>query len=117
MYNATSYHHAYSDAGVFCIHASSDPSQVSPTSLLSSHLQIGDVVNVIVEQFLVLTKGVKKDELERAKTQLTSQLLMNLEVRPVMFEDLARQVLGHGYRRTPKEYAEKISQCMGEDMP
>lgn len=28
----------------------------------------------------------------RAKTQLKSQLLMNLEVRPVMFEDMARQV-------------------------
>ncbi|KAG0436751.1 hypothetical protein HPB47_017775, partial [Ixodes persulcatus] len=27
MYNATAYNHAYGDSGIFCIHASADPSQ------------------------------------------------------------------------------------------
>lgn len=63
---------------------------------------------MIIEQFLRLPEGADKQELARAKTQLKSQLMMNLEVRPVMFEDLARQVLGHGYRRKPSEYVEKI---------
>ncbi len=35
--------------------------------------------------------------------------MMNLEVRPVRFEDTARQVIGHGVRRKPQEYLEKIS--------
>ena len=29
MYSATAYNHSYADSGVFCINASSDPSQVS----------------------------------------------------------------------------------------
>lgn len=67
---------------------------------------------MILEQFLRLSKGAEKEELSRAKTQLKSQLMMNLEIRPVMFEDLARQVLGHGYRRKPSEYVEKIGNCL-----
>lgn len=66
------------------------------------------MVKVILDQYFKLTEGVKKDELERAKTQLKSQLMMNLEIRPVMFEDLARQVLINGHRKKPQEYLEKI---------
>ena len=32
-------------------------------------------------------------ELSRAKNQLKSSLLMNLESRPILFEDIGRQVL------------------------
>lgn len=73
-------------------------------------LQLYDTVTVIVQQFLRLPSGAAKEELERAKTQLKSQLMMNLEVRPVMFEDLSRQVLGHGYRRKPAEYIRRIGE-------
>jgi processing peptidase subunit alpha len=41
----------------------------------------------------MLTGPIEKDEFERAKKQLQSMLLMNLESRPVVFEDIARQVL------------------------
>ncbi|CAG9529570.1 unnamed protein product [Cercopithifilaria johnstoni] len=41
---------------------------------------------------------------------------MNLEVRPVMFEDLARQVLRHGYRRKPSEYVERIDRITNKDI-
>ncbi|VDM48713.1 unnamed protein product [Toxocara canis] len=104
MYNATAFNHAYADSGLFCIQSSSDPSQLYET------------VQVIVQQFLLLPNGVAKDELERAKTQLKSQLMMNLEVRPVMFEDLSRQVLGHGYRRKPTEYLAKIDAITSADL-
>ncbi|KAK6051195.1 peptidase M16 inactive domain protein, partial [Cooperia oncophora] len=96
IYGATAYNHSYADAGLFCVHASSDPEQIN------------DVLVIILDQFFKLLKGVEKEELERAKIQLKSQLMMNLEVRPVMFEDLARQIIGHGYRRKPQEYLEKI---------
>lgn len=36
---------------------------------------------------------------------------MNLEARPVVFEDIARQVLATGMRRSPKYFIEAI----GED--
>ena len=42
-------------------------------------------------------------ELERAKTQLTSMLMMNLEARPVIFEDVGRQVLATRSRKLPHE--------------
>ncbi|KAK6112005.1 Peptidase M16 inactive domain family protein [Brugia pahangi] len=104
MYNATAYNHAYKESGIFHIQASSDPSRIDETA------------QVIIEQFLRLPEGAEKQELARAKTQLKSQLMMNLEVRPVMFEDLARQVLGHGYRRKPSEYVEKIDRITDKDI-
>ncbi|VDK57345.1 unnamed protein product [Anisakis simplex] len=104
MYNATAFNHAYADSGLFCIQASSDP------------LQLLNTACVIVQQLLRLPDGVGRDELERAKTQLKSQLMMNLEVRPVMFEDLSRQVLGHGYRKKPSEYIAKIDAIKNEDI-
>ena len=42
-------------------------------------------------------------ELERAKTQLMSMLMMNLEARPVIFEDVGRQVLATHSRKLPHE--------------
>lgn len=48
-------------------------------------------------------------ELERAKTQLKSMLMMNLESRPVIFEDVGRQVLSTGKRKLPHELCELIS--------
>lgn len=47
---------------------------------------------------------------KRAKTQLQSMLLMNLESRPVMFEDIARQVLATGHRKRPKFFINEIGE-------
>lgn len=49
-------------------------------------------------------------ELERAKTQLKSMLMMNLESRPVIFEDVGRQVLSTGRRKLPHELCHLISE-------
>lgn len=49
-------------------------------------------------------------ELERAKTQLKSMLMMNLESRPVIFEDVGRQVLATNTRKLPHELCDLISE-------
>lgn len=49
--------------------------------------------------------------LQRAKTQLQSMLLMNLEARPVVFEDIARQVLATGHRKRPEYFMNAIGEC------
>lgn len=48
------------------------------------------------------------DEFLRAKTQLQSLLLMNLEQRPAVLEDICRQVLVCNARRQPQYWFDLI---------
>merc|ERR1719420_5643 len=79
MYSATAYNHAYNDSGIFCIHASCHPQQLQ------------ELTQVLIREFVAITGMISDEELSRAKTQLKSMLLMNLDSRPVIFEDCARQ--------------------------
>lgn len=45
-----------------------------------------------------LTREVKKEDLERAKNAAVCQVLVNLESRAVVSEDIGRQVLTYGHR-------------------
>ncbi|EHH23674.1 hypothetical protein EGK_07191 [Macaca mulatta] len=101
MYNATSYHHSYEDTGLLCIHASADPRQVR------------EMVEIITKEFILMGGTVDTVELERAKTQLTSMLMMNLESRPVIFEDVGRQVLATRSRKLPHELCTLIREYCG----
>uniref|UniRef100_A0A673MAC5 Mitochondrial-processing peptidase subunit alpha n=1 Tax=Sinocyclocheilus rhinocerous TaxID=307959 RepID=A0A673MAC5_9TELE len=104
MYNATSYHHSYEDSGLLCIHASADPRQVR------------EMVEIITREFIQMAGTAGEMELERAKTQLKSMLMMNLESRPVIFEDVGRQVLATGKRKLPHELCELISNVTASDI-
>uniref|UniRef100_A0A8C2FK70 Mitochondrial-processing peptidase subunit alpha n=1 Tax=Cyprinus carpio TaxID=7962 RepID=A0A8C2FK70_CYPCA len=104
MYNATSYHHSYEDSGLLCVHASADPRQVR------------EMVEIITREFIQMTGTAGEMELERAKTQLKSMLMMNLESRPVIFEDVGRQVLATGKRKLPHELCELISNVTASDI-
>ncbi|KAG7251252.1 hypothetical protein CRUP_029470 [Coryphaenoides rupestris] len=55
-------------AGLLCIHASADPRQVR------------EMVEIITREFIQMAGTPGEMELERAKTQLKSMLMMNLEV-------------------------------------
>ena len=57
-----------------------------------------------------------QEELERAKVQLSSMLLMNLESRPVIFEDIGRQVLAYNKRKSAKTLIEQIEKVTAEDL-
>lgn len=96
MFSATAYNHAYADTGLFCIHASAPPTHIR------------EMVEVIVREMVAMAGEVSEQELQRAKTQLKSMLLMNLESRPVVFEDIARQVLATGHRKRPQYFIEAI---------
>ena len=97
MYSATAYNHAYNDSGIFCINASCNPQQLQ------------ELTQVLLREFVSITGDISHEELERAKTQLKSMLLMNLESRPVIFEDCARQVLSMGRRRKPEHFISLIN--------
>lgn len=96
MYSATAYNHVYADTGLFCIHASAPPQSVRA------------MVEVITKELVGMTSKPGSEELRRAKTQLQSMLLMNLEARPVVFEDVGRQVLSTGARKKPEQFIDEI---------
>lgn len=96
MYSATAYNHAYADSGLFCIHASAPPTHVR------------GMVEVITKELVTMAAKPGDQELKRAKTQLQSMLLMNLEARPVVFEDVGRQVLATGSRKRPDHFINEI---------
>ncbi|XP_013106169.1 mitochondrial-processing peptidase subunit alpha [Stomoxys calcitrans] len=104
MYSATAYNHAYADTGLFCIHASAPPNNVR------------DMVEVITRELVNMTSSPGREELSRSKIQLQSMLLMNLESRPVVFEDVGRQVLATGHRKRPEHFIDEIDKITAADI-
>ncbi|XP_014233207.1 mitochondrial-processing peptidase subunit alpha [Trichogramma pretiosum] len=104
LYSATAYNHAYADTGLFCIHASSTPSHVK------------EMAEVLVHEMVAMAGTLATDELARAKKQLQSMLLMNLEQRPVVFEDMGRQVLATGVRKRPEYFIQAIENTTSDDI-
>uniref|UniRef100_A0A671M876 Mitochondrial-processing peptidase subunit alpha n=1 Tax=Sinocyclocheilus anshuiensis TaxID=1608454 RepID=A0A671M876_9TELE len=77
---------------------------------------VREMVEIITTEFIQMTGTAGEIELERAKTQLKSMLMMNLESRPVIFEDVGRQVLATGKRKLPHELRELISNVTASDI-
>ncbi|SJX62793.1 probable mitochondrial processing peptidase alpha chain precursor [Sporisorium reilianum f. sp. reilianum] len=97
------FHHCYSDSGLFGISASVHPSFNS------------SIVHVIARELELCTSSiyqgsVTQAELNRAKNQLKSSLVMALESRLVEVEDLGRQIQAHGKKVSVEEMCYKIDQ-------
>jgi processing peptidase subunit alpha len=84
------FNHCYTDSGLFGIAGSCQPEYANA------------LVEVICRELDIVARGdvgqlsVSDTELNRAKNQLKSSLLMNLESRMVQLEDLGRQIQVHG---------------------
>ncbi|XP_071634766.1 mitochondrial-processing peptidase subunit alpha-like [Temnothorax longispinosus] len=74
------------------------------------------MVEVIVHEMVAMTSGFSDNELARAKKKLLSMLLMNLEQRPVVFEDICRQVLASGTRKRPEYFMQAINGISKDDI-
>jgi len=77
---------------------------------------MGQLASVVCEEMNKMARNISPDELNRAKNQLTSSLLMNLESRPVLFEDIGRQVLSYGDRTSADTLVARISAVTAEDI-
>ena len=102
-----SFHHCYTDSGLFGIAASVLPNFA------------GSIPYVIARELELCTSGnyrgsVTQDELERAKNQLKSSLVMALESRLVEVEDLGRQVQVHNKKVPVSEMCAMIDRV---DLP
>ncbi|CCE92601.1 mitochondrial-processing protease subunit alpha TDEL_0E03580 [Torulaspora delbrueckii] len=106
--NCVAFNHSYSDSGIFGISVSCIPQAAS------------EVVRVVAEQFANTFANDKlkltKEEVSRAKNQLKSSLLMNLESKLVELEDMGRQVQVHGRKVPLKEMIASIEKLTPEDI-
>ncbi|KAL9627769.1 MAG: hypothetical protein Q9204_006343 [Flavoplaca sp. TL-2023a] len=103
------FNHSYTDSGLFGISASCNPTKI----------QMMLEVMCRELQHLSLDNGysaLKPVEVNRAKNQLRSSLLMNLESRMVELEDLGRQVQVHGRKVGVKEMCRKIDELTVDDL-
>ena len=61
-------------------------------------------------------ENVTDEELDRAKNMLKSLMLMQLESRLVVCEDITRQIMTYGSRETPESLIAKINSVSQEDL-
>ena len=107
--SCVSFNHSYTDSGLFGISASCTPQRSS------------QLLDVLCGQLQCLTlesgfSSLQKGEVNRAKNQLRSSLLMNLESRMVELEDLGRQVQVHGKKVGVTEMCRKIDNLTVSDL-
>ncbi|KAG8530454.1 uncharacterized protein KY384_004956 [Bacidia gigantensis] len=103
------FNNSYTDSGLFGISASCDPTR-------TKHM-----IDVMCRELHNLTldtgfSALQTAEVNRAKNQLRSALLMNLESRMVELEDLGRQVQVHGKKVGVKEMCAKIDALTVKDL-
>ncbi|KAK4661650.1 Mitochondrial-processing peptidase subunit alpha [Podospora pseudopauciseta] len=103
------FNHSYKDSGLFGIAASCYPGRTIP------------MLHVMCRELQALTHdsgytGLGEVEVNRAKNQLRSSLLMNLESRMVELEDLGRQVQVHGRKIPVREMTRQINRLTPKDL-
>jgi processing peptidase subunit alpha len=107
--SCVAFNHSYSDSGLFGISASCSPQHTR------------SMLDVLCRELEALSdetgwNRLQEGEVMRAKNQLRSNLLMNLESRMIELEDLGRQVQIHGRKVGVKEMCEKIEQLTVKDL-
>jgi len=107
--SCVAFNHSYTDSGLFGIAAACAPTHVT------------QMLEVMCREFKSLGdetgySALKEGEVQRAKNQLRSSLLMNLESRMVELEDLGRQVQVHGRKVGAKEMCKKIEDVTVQDL-
>ncbi|KAK0722442.1 mitochondrial processing peptidase alpha subunit-like protein [Lasiosphaeria miniovina] len=103
------FNHSYTDSGLFGIAASCYPGRTLA------------MLQVMCRELQALTheggfSALNEIEVARAKNQLRSSLLMNLESRMVELEDLGRQVQVHGHKIPVREMTARINDLTVEDL-
>ena len=107
--SCVAFNHSYTDSGLFGIAASCAPAQVAQMLEVMCR-----ELNALGQESGYAT--LKEGEVQRAKNQLKSSLLMNLESRIVELEDLGRQVQVHGRKVGVKEMCKKIAEVTVADL-
>ena len=107
--SCTAFNLSYTDSGLFGIAASCSPNRIT------------QMLEVMCKELQALTlesgfSSLQMQEVSRAKNQLRSSLLMNLESRMVELEDLGRQVQVHGRKVGVMEMCQQIDAVTIDDL-
>ncbi|KAK1997968.1 insulinase [Colletotrichum falcatum] len=107
--SCVAFNHSYTDSGLFGISASCVPGRTA------------SMLDVMCRELRALTldtgfSALKRGEVDRAKNQLRSSLLMNLESRMVELEDLGRQVQVHGRKIPVTDMCRRIQDLTPDDL-
>jgi predicted Zn-dependent peptidase len=96
VYSIYAFHSAYQDGGLFGIYAGTGEEETA------------ELLPVICEQLAEVAESADQEELERARAQLRSSLLMALESSSQRCEGLAKQLLTRNRVLTPEEMLGKL---------
>lgn len=102
--NATAFNSCYQDSGLFGICGAAEPRNLP------------NLVQVLAEQLKGMGKNITDEELSRAKNMTKSSVLMNLESKPIILEDIGKQVLCYGKRLTAAEVCSQIDKVTAADI-
>jgi len=95
---------SYTDSGLFMINCSSLPED--------AHFLLA----VITKELRAMSRHISEEELSRAKNQLRSSLLMNLETKGIQYEDISRQVQAIGYRMPVEQVCASVDAVTVQDI-
>ncbi|RLV95099.1 Mitochondrial-processing peptidase subunit alpha [Spathaspora sp. JA1] len=105
--NCSAFNHSYADSGLFGITISLVPE--------AGHISTEIICNEFAK-VLDSKEGLNEKEFTRAKNQLTSSLLMNVESKLAKLEDLGRQIQMQGKITSVDEMVDKIGALTMSDL-
>ena len=104
--NCTAFHSIFNDTGIVGI------------SAMANSAHVGDMVKVMASELQAVAAkgGVDAKELERAKNATVSSILMNLESKAVIAEDIGRQMLTYKYRKSANDFITEVRAVTAADI-
>ena len=103
VYSIYSFASSYSDGGLFGVYAGTGEDEVA------------ELIPVMCDEIVKVGGGVRDDEVQRARAQLKSSILMSLESTSSRCEQLARQVVIYGRPLPVAEVVAKVEAITAED--
>lgn len=103
-YAIYSFHWAFSDTGLFGLHAA------------TSHDDLAALMPMITDELVSASQTISDEEVARSRAQIRAGLMMALESPAARAGQIARQILVHGRVLGPDEISSKIEAVTAEDI-